>query len=394
MTISVTNTTNDTCHICHMDYTSIEREDTAKVVELACHHFYHLSCLSPWLSLNEKENRDLSCCYQCEASWVPKRSHPESITAEFVKQRLAEIEQNEEYRSQSEVIHCLAQLKPHCRSIATRLQDIGATQGSKESYEKLKNWVIENVQEKLRATACEVINEVVQGAQALRNLEQETRYWATIPLANWSTEMNKEGVSVYYEADHDQCRMRVSKDYIQRATYAYMYQNIHDIEKFEKNLTELEKRYDYDREVLDAIQDARTLHQTISDTIKKHASLPIDKIILPIEKLINAAQLSETSKRTIPSLIKEILFCRGALRTLNEETDRWKKESIDNWPTKLKEEGIYFFDQNNKVKRLDGETFATWVKATQRVETTVAVANEMIRKTVGFLATQFFNSLM
>lgn len=395
MTISVTNTTSDVCLICHENYTSTERADTAKVVELACHHFYHLDCVSPWFAQNENATVDLACCYQCEPSLMPKRSHPDSIiNAETVERRFSELEQNQNLSSRSELINCLEQLKPHSNSIANLLNGIVQSGGSEDSYKRLKNWIIANVQEESRSMACLVTNEILQGASALRSLPQEIKRLAAIPITDWAKEIKEEGVPVYYSDSNGEYRMRVSKDYLQRATYAYLYQNIHDIEKFENNLGQLENLYDYDQEVLDAIYEARNLQKTISDTIKKHAYLPIDQIILSINELVNTTHLSENSKRIIPSIIKEIVSSRGALRTLNQETDRWKKEPIEMWPTKLKEQGIYFLDSNNKLKRLDGESFAAWVRAAQRAETTVAVANEMFQKGVGFLITQFFNSLI
>lgn len=397
MTISINNTSSGACLICHMDYTSMEREDTAKVVELACHHFYHLECLSPWLALNENGRQDLSCCYQCESSLLPKRSQIGIITAEVVEKRFAEIQQNKDFSSRSEAINCLALLKPHSNSIANLLNDITKTQGSEESYKRFENWIIANIPEDLRSMACSLSREVLENGKALRSLQQEIRHLATIPTTEWSTEIKEEGIPVYYGKGTNEFRMRVSSDYLQRATCAYLYESIHNIEEFEGNLAELGKLYDYDQEVLEAIEDTRNLHKTISDTIKEKASLPIGEVLLAINELVKKTQVSENSKRTIPLIINEILFCRGALRTFNEEMDRWTKEPIEKWPAKLKEKGIYYLDKENTVKRINAEDFMGWVKASHRAEKTLAVVHEittsLMRTTVGFIAGQFFNSL-
>lgn len=397
MTISINNISSDACLICHEDYTSGEREDTAKVVELACHHFYHLDCISPWLALNENTGQDLSCCYQCEASLLPKRFHPAIINSEVVEERFAEIEQNPNFGSRPEVINCLAHLKPHSDSIANLLNDIVQTQGSADSYERFKDWIVANIQEDFYAMAFLLCAEVIDNGKVLRFLDQEIRYLAALPITKRSTEIKEEGVPVYYGELPNQFRMRVSKDYLERATCAYLYENIHNIEQFEGNLAVVGEVYAYDQEVLDAIEDARNLHKTISDTIKENASLPIDKIILPIHELMEKTQLSENSKRTIPLIINEILLQRGALRTFNEEIDRWAKEPVEKCPEELKQNGTYYIDRENRVKHLNAEEFIGWVKATYRTKRTFALANEiktsLIRNTVGFIATQFFNSL-
>lgn len=397
MTISINNISSDACLICHEDYTSGEREDTAKVVELACHHFYHLDCISPWLVLNENAGQDLSCCYQCEASLLPKKFYPEIINSEVVEERFAKIEQNPDFGSRPEVINCLVHLKPHSNSIATLLKDLAETGSIEDSCERFMNWIIANVEEESRSIACLLINEALQGAQVLKSLEQEIRYLAALPITERSTEIKEEGVPVYYGESPNEFRMRVSKDYLERATCAYLYENIHNIEQFEGYLAVMGEVYAYDQEVLDAIEDARNLHKTISDTIKENASLPIDKIILPIHELMEKTQLSENSKRTIPLIINEILLQRGALRTFNEEIDRWAKEPIEKCPEKLKQNGTYYIDRENTVKHLNAEEFIGWVKATYRTKRTFALANEiktsLTSNIVGFIATQFFNSL-
>lgn len=398
MTISINNTSSDACLICHADYTNGEREDTAKIVELACHHFYHLDCLSPWFVLNENRGQDLTCCYQCEASLLPKKSQLEIVNVEILEKRFAEIQQNSDFGSQLEVINSLAHLKPHSQSIANLLNDILQTRGSADSYEKFKDWIVANIQKDFYSMAFLLCGEVIDNGKVLRCLEQEIRRLAALPITERSTEIKEEGVPVYYGKRPNEFRMRVSKDYLERATCAYLYENIHNIKRFEGNLAAVGEVYDYDQEVLDAIEDARNLHKSISDTIKENASLPIDKIILPIHELMEKTELSETSKRTIPLIINEILLQRGALRTFDEEIDRWAKEPVEKCPETLKQNGTYYINKENRVKHLNAEQFMGWVKATYRTKRTLALANEiktsLIRNTVGFVATQIFNSLV
>lgn len=396
MTISSINVTAGVCPICHEDYTVKEKADTAKVVELACHHFYHLDCLSPWFALNESRGQNLACCYQCERSSVLKRSHLRVITSETVKRRLAEIKENPDFGSQSEVLYCLAQLEPHANSIANLLNDLIETSNSDASFERFENWIIANVQEELRPIACLLIREVLEKAHTLRSLQQEISHLAAIPMTKWSTAIKEEGVPVYYGEGNNEFRMRVSKDYIQRATCAYLYEDIHNAEKFANNLAVLEQIYDYDQEVLKAIQDTRNFHTAISDTIKEHLSLPIDRVILCLNELIEKTKLNENSKQIIPLIINEIFFQRGALRTLDQEIDRWKKEPIETWPAQIKEQGIHCLDHTNAVMHIDGEKFMGWIKANRRAEQTLAIASEIITSvvtnTVAFIATQIFHS--
>ena len=78
---------------------------------------------------------------------------------------------------------------------------------------------------------------------------------------------------------------------------------------------------------------------------------------------MKTTQLSENSQRTIPLIVSEILLQRGALRTFNEEIDRWKKEPIQMWPRKIQEEGVRYLDQKNAVKHINAEDFMSWIKA-------------------------------
>ena len=339
--------------------------------------------------------------YKRQPSWLPKSSHAEEINSDVVKKCFTEIQKNPDFESRSEVINCLTLLEPHCDAIANLLDDIIKTQGSERSYENLNDWIIDNVHEDLRSMTCLLINEVLQGGHALRDLESEIRHLATIPIIEWSTEIPDQGVPVYYKDGTDECRMRVSKDYLQRATFAYLYENILNTEKFEENLTEIENLYCYDQEILDCIQDAKDLQKPISDRIKENTTLPRDKMVLSITQLVNKTQLSENSKRTIPLIINEILLQRGALRTFNQEIERWRKEPIETWPTQVKEQGVRYLNKEDVLRFLPTEKLTQWVNAYNSSRWTLDMADRIYNSTkpvlltaaVGFIATKILNSM-
>lgn len=55
MTTPILNITQKICTLCDKEYQKKEISDVAKVVELACHHFYHIGCLSQ--ALRDQEGR-------------------------------------------------------------------------------------------------------------------------------------------------------------------------------------------------------------------------------------------------------------------------------------------------------------------------------------------------
>lgn len=361
MTISTNNSTYDKCSICFADYINNEREDTAKVVELACHHFQHIDCVALWFTENEKKGQDLSCGY-CTQISMPKKESPQ-LSIEGLKTYFSKIERDPYQGSKGEVIRCLEELRTLSESILQLLSDIMTSTDSncltKTGETKFYHWIQANIQPGSQYIAVKLIADFLIGANTLRTLREEIKELSSIPTKDWSAIIPEEGVAVYDVAsDGTEFRMKVSKDYLQRATKAYIHRKkhaipdldkIHNLGKFEEHLGYITRKYFYDSEVTDCFEDVKKLRANISNVIQSNSFLPTEKLLSLIKEMIINSEVSENSKRTIPLIINEILFDRGALRTLSEEVNRWAKHAMEEWPSQIKE-GILFLGKDNSVQ--------------------------------------------
>lgn len=357
MTISLNNSTYETCPICYGDYTNSEREDTDKVVELACHHFQHIDCVANWFTENENNNRDLSCGY-CNQILMPKRE-PLHLTLEGLEAYFSRIERDPYQGSNREVIRCLEELRPRSESILNLLMNIiSLNQLTETGKTEFRNWLLTNIQPQLRYISGKIIGEFLNRGGALRTLREEIRDLSYISPKNWF--IPEEGIAVLNcTSDGVEFRMKVSKEYFERAAKAYIYRKkhnipdfdrIHNLAKFEESLGYITRKYSYDSKVVGCFQDAKKLRENISKLIQSNCSLPTEEIVALIKEMIITSGVSDNLKTTIPLIINEILFDRGALRTLSEEVDRWKKEAVEKWPSTFRENGIEFLDKDNLVQ--------------------------------------------
>lgn len=361
MTISTNNSTYDQCSICFADYLNNEREDTAKVVELACHHFQHIDCVALWFTENEKKGQDLSCGY-CTQISMPKKESPR-LSIEGLETYFATIERDPYQGSKEEVIRCVEELRTLSESIVQLLSDMmnctdlnGLT---KTGETKFYDWIRANIQPGLQYIATKIIAGFLSAGNTLRTLREEIKELSYIPTKDWSAIIPEEGVAVYDVAsDGTEFRMKVSKDYLQRATKAYIHrkkhaipdlEKIHNLGKFEEHLGYITREYFYDSEVADCVEDVKKLRGNISNLIQSSSSLPTEQLLSLIKEMIINSEVSENSKRTIPLIINEILFDRGALRTLSEEVNRWAKHAMEEWPSEIKER-VLFLDKDNSVQ--------------------------------------------
>ncbi|MGL4347967.1 MAG: RING finger domain-containing protein [Chlamydiales bacterium] len=348
MTISV-NTTMGTCPICIEDYDIDERYDTDEVIELACHHFHHRDCIERWLSTNESNLRNLTCAY-CTQITMPK-----SISLDYYSPQVCEnyyseknlrahflkIEQDP-YQT-STVVRAVKEMIPHCNHILNLL---------KGHIPELYIWIEKNISKELESLAANILLDFHMREGTFETLEQQKRNLSYIPREEWSTRIPNRGIAVKdYTSDGKPFRMRVSKDYLEKVTENYIYNRehnipnfnrIHHLGKFTESLRRIENIYSYDPEVLDCLEDVRSLRKEISDLIQINNSLPMEEILSLIKEMVINSQLIDSRKRVVLLVINGILFDHGALRTLTEEVDRWKKEPIGNWPTEIEQGGPIF----------------------------------------------------
>lgn len=383
MTISLHNSTYETCPICCEDYADGEREDTAKVVELACHHFQHIECTSLWFRESEKKGVDLTCGYCTQVS-MPKR---ESLhfTPECLEAHFSRIERDPYQGSKAKVIHCLKELRSRSESILDLLSNIIGPNGLTETGEtEFLNWIKANIQPQSRYIVCKVLAEFLTGGGMLKTMREEIRELSYIPTERWSAIIPEEGVAVCtVTSDGAEFRMKVSKDYLQRVAKDYVYRKkynipdfdrIHNLGKFKESLGYITEKYHYDPEVSGCFQDAQNLREDISNLIQSNSALSTEGILSLIKEMVGKSKVSDSSKRTIPLLINEILFDRGALRTLSQEINRWTRVPIEEWPVEMKEEGVYFLDEDNSVQHCKIKDFEERVTSQLRSDRTSSIA--------------------
>lgn len=111
MAAPISNTTQQTCAICHEDYQGKEISDVTKVVELACHHFYHIGCIAQSLRYQENGQRDMSCCYCNQKVASPAWAINVFAHQEIFQKRLEEIKKDYDYDNEviaaASIVDCL-----------------------------------------------------------------------------------------------------------------------------------------------------------------------------------------------------------------------------------------------------------------------------------------------
>lgn len=89
MTTSISNATQKILMCCE-NYQKKEISDVTKVVELACHHFHHISCLSKSRCQKDKQP-NLDCCYDNREFAPPAQEANPFANQEIFQARLEEI---------------------------------------------------------------------------------------------------------------------------------------------------------------------------------------------------------------------------------------------------------------------------------------------------------------
>lgn len=396
MTISLHNSTYETCAICAKDFTDIEREDTKKTVTLACDHFYHMECISEWFSMNETNGRDLACCY-CTKVSVPKLQPNTVINGQTLMDFFESVEKNPIFQSDLALITCVTKLRSLSESLIELLNGIHLIDPSNvtEHLKKARDWIEANIETELRQTAAQLIAKMVYGGGTLRTLEQEVEYLARTPYDKWPATAEKLGIPVYHSVNGEQkFRMRVSKQYLERATAAYLYERMQNDKILELELEEIQLEYYYDSEVLEAIPHARNLQRDLSTLLRDNPIPSIEEIFLLIEETIKKTNIKDDVKENVRLIINKSLLRLGALRTCTQEIERWKDIPIESWPLAIQGEGVRVLDENNEVHHYEIEDFLELVHPTSsHARNSGLLTPLLVGVVVCFVAKRIFSSI-
>lgn len=383
MTIFSNTSIPTNCSFCSVSYEKGELKDTDKVVELACHHFYHKGCIASLFREDKKNKKDLTCriCYQIS---IPKSepANPDTFSLENLKVYFSNCRKDPYYRLQPEYLDALDELESRIDSAATLLGTmisllLSSPTNKATAQISLRNWIHANIPPHLQHFSAKILTNAIAQDKVLRTLQEEISYLSLMDLKCRPLMVPKEGVPVSdYTKKGKLFDMRVSRDYILRATADYQYRqkhnipdfdNIHNPGKFKKSLRSIMNKYAYDIEVSHGCRDVEKLRGELSNVILKNSSLPNERIIFLIDQVLQNSELSPLSTSTVSLIIQEILFNRGALRTLSQEVTRWRTIPIDQWPSDLRENGgINYIDEDNLLQFCDLKDFEKRVARTKK----------------------------
>lgn len=364
MTISTTNTTYENCPICQIDYTDTEREDTKKVVELACTHFFHMQCIGSWFSQNEQDGEDLSCGY-CAQTSVQKYTPRGSLTVETLATFFEGIKKNPTFDWNPKVINCIKKLRSLSEPLIELINNNPLDHENKlvELKNKIEDWIKANIDEELQRTAMQIILEIYNGGGALHTLEDQIRHLSRLPYDKWPKVIQRSDVPVYQETESGIVRMRVSKNYLERAIAPTLCDILQKHETFHHHIENIKSFYNYDRGVRDAIPHAINLQKELSRLVKEKPVSSVEKIFLLLQNTLEGMHITDELKEDCRLIIYSFLFNLPALRTLTEEVDRWKKIPIRDWPPDIRRARIRVLDEYDSLKEYKLEHFIKLVRA-------------------------------
>ena len=125
-------------------------------------------------------------------------------------------------------------------------------------------------------------------------------------------------------------------------------------EVFQERLEEIRKDYDYDNEVIEAVSIVATLYTPLHDLSnavpmeshdaganqaegeeqKPDFSQAVANLVIENETI------KEDLKRIVIQILGTMMTGDRALRTVDGEAERWRGIPIENWPDKIKQEGV------------------------------------------------------
>lgn len=221
----ILNTTQETCVICHEDYQKKEIFDVTKVVELACHHFYHINCLSKAFRYQEARPTNLSCCYCTQEVALAALGVNAFADQEIFQARLEEIRgdydyDNEVIEAASIVITLYTSLHDLSQTVPIELSNTLANPAKEEQkvgfsedvYDLIKR--NQTIKEHLKRVVMQILGTMMTGDRALRSVDDEAERWGSVPFENWPDKIKKNGVLVRYECQD--ARIRVSANHLKK----------------------------------------------------------------------------------------------------------------------------------------------------------------------------------
>lgn len=219
MTTSILDTTQETCTICHIPYQKGEISDVTKVVESACHHFYHIGCISQSL-IHQRNTQTKLTCNSCAQEIVPLiQVVGFPADQEIFQAKLKEVK--EEYDYDDKVMEAI----PVVESLYTSLRDLlplsplESNQGDpKEIFVNTSKFIIENeaIRGDLKTTVLQIISYILTGDRVLRTIQGEADRWRMIPFENWPEKLKEKGVLVDYKYNNTRIPIRISANHLRK----------------------------------------------------------------------------------------------------------------------------------------------------------------------------------
>jgi len=206
MTTPISNSTQEMCVICYEDYQDKEISNVNKIVELACHHFYHMDCISKSLSSQKDRRRDLTCCYCNQVIAFAPQNTDAFTSQEIFQARLKEIEEDCDYDSKvMESIPIVATLYHSLDAIVNQGEGVANS---------ISDLVIQNemIKEDLKQTVFFILSAMLLGEQFSRTVGSEAIRWKNVSFENWPDKIKQKGVLVR----HKDIRIRISANHLKK----------------------------------------------------------------------------------------------------------------------------------------------------------------------------------
>lgn len=239
MTINWNNSLPRICSYCNESYKKGEIENTDKVVQLACRDFFHKQCIASKFNQDEENKQDLTCP-SCNVISIPQRISVDfnNISLEDIQAHLSAISQDPYYHLQPDVLNAVDELNKRLDSVKNLLGTIlshiallsqeNISEKEKEEHNKaietaFKDWISKNIPPHYQCLSGKIIGDFLAGDKALRTLQKEVEYLASLKPLSLSRMIPEEGVPVLDRSNNETFKMRVSKDYMIKKVREYQF---------------------------------------------------------------------------------------------------------------------------------------------------------------------------
>lgn len=254
MTIPVGNSTQEMCVVCGVDYAKNEIENTDKIVELACRHFYHINCISNWIEHRISEKKDLSCCF-CNQVFVhnPMRMSFLSNKEDFIHL----LEHAKETSIFKKDINSINYILSHEDLFNEIYNTIASFTNSMVNHDSLpidelglifsndltkcvNKYTCHNVELSLNLleTMHVVFRLASRGIIPPLPTVLRMRQWENVPFIYWPTELKKTGIYINITLDNEKkIPMRISAEHFKRMIFQQKKEAV--LSRLDKNLKEI-----------------------------------------------------------------------------------------------------------------------------------------------------------